>query len=100
MARGGKRPGAGRPKGSRTKLNEEARRKALEDGISPLDYLLNLMRDEQEKKDVRLDAAKAAAPYVHAKLSSVDVQADVKADVSVSAEPMTPEEWAKQHADE
>lgn len=72
MARGGARTGSGRPKGAATAMNEEARAAALASGISPLDYMLSVMRDEQTDGDTRLDAAKAAAPYVHAKLASVE----------------------------
>jgi hypothetical protein len=53
-------------------VNEQARQKALEGGISPLDYMLGLMRDESLDRDTRLDAAKAAAPFVHAKLAAVE----------------------------
>lgn len=43
----------------------------------PLDYLLTIMRDIDKPQDERVDAAKAAAPYVHAKLSNVDMKAEV-----------------------
>jgi hypothetical protein len=66
MAAGGARPGAGRPKGAANKLNDKARAEALAGGISPLDYLLGVLRDEGLDRDTRMDAAKAAAPYVHA----------------------------------
>lgn len=54
-------------------MNEEARKEALDAGISPLDYLLSVMRDEDQKPYTRMDAAKAAAPYVHAKLASTEL---------------------------
>lgn len=38
----------------------------------PLDYMLSILRDEGMAPDARMDAAKAAAPYVHAKLASVE----------------------------
>lgn len=76
MAHGGAREGAGRKKGAATRLNEDARKTALETGISPLDYMLSILRNDGEEKAVRLDAAKAAAPYVHAKLSAVTVGGD------------------------
>jgi len=72
MAQGGARPGAGRPKGKPNQFNDEARKKALEGGISPLDYMLGILRDESRPEDVRMDAAKAAAPYLHAKLAAVE----------------------------
>ena len=71
MPKGGSRPGAGRKKGAATRLNAQARAKAAEGGIMPLDYLLGLLRDPGEKQEVRIDAAKAAAPYVHARLANV-----------------------------
>jgi len=38
----------------------------------PLDFLLRLMRDPREPKSKRLEAAKAAAPFCHSKLNSID----------------------------
>jgi hypothetical protein len=73
MGRGGRREGAGRKPGSVSKLDAEARRKAQESGLMPLDFLLGIMRDEQRDQRSRLDAAKAAAPYCHARLSSTEV---------------------------
>ena len=58
----------------------------------PLDYLLGIMRDEDQDARWRLDAAKAATPYCHARLSStelsgpngsaVEVQTTQKLDIS------------------
>jgi hypothetical protein len=77
MAHGGARQGAGRKPGSSTKLNQEARQKALEGGISPLDYMLSLLRDDKKPENVRFEAAKAAAPYVHARLAAVEHSGDM-----------------------
>jgi hypothetical protein len=41
--------------------------------LTPLDYLLSVVRDESEDKRERLDAAKAAAPYCHARLSATEL---------------------------
>jgi hypothetical protein len=38
-----------------------------------LEYLLSIMRDQREDKRDRLDAAKAAAPYCHARLASTEL---------------------------
>lgn len=70
--RGGKRPGAGRPKGAKSKLTEKAIERAGATGELPLEFMLRVMRDEGEAFDVRFDAAKAAAPYMHARLASVE----------------------------
>jgi hypothetical protein len=72
MAHGGKRPGAGRKPGAATKLNEAARLAVYESGLTPLDFMLRVLRDEGQDQATRMDAAKAAAPYVHAKLASID----------------------------
>ncbi len=82
MARGGARPGAGRQPGVPNKRTQEAIAKAEASGLMPLDYMLSVMRNEAEEQAVRLDAAKNAAPYVHAKLQSVD--ANVKANIDGS----------------
>jgi hypothetical protein len=63
--RGGKRPGAGRKVGSVTKVTAQARRKALESGISPLEYMLKVMRSTKADTRRRDDMAKAAAPFIH-----------------------------------
>ena len=68
---GGKRPGAGRKRGSVAKVDAEVRKAALKEGISPLDYMLKIMRDSGADEHRRDDMAKAAAPYLHAKLQSL-----------------------------
>ena len=72
--KGGKRPGAGRKKGEPNKRTAEAVAQAEATGIMPVDYLLSVMRDEVNEQRERVAAAIAAAPYVHAKLSSIDAK--------------------------
>lgn len=67
---GGKRPGAGRPKGAKTLITEEAIRKAGA-GETPLEYMLRIMRDQQQADDRRDKMAIGAAPYMHAKAVEV-----------------------------
>lgn len=82
--RGGKRPNAGRKKGTPNKATAD-RQKAVEDsGLTPLDYMLAILRDEDMPTDSRFEAAKAAAPYVHPKLSAVDVSGKVDGELSVT----------------
>lgn len=86
--RGGRRPGAGRKPGSATQKTREIADRAAEEGITPLEYMLNIMRsDPPETEDPRLmleamamrfEAAKAAAPYVHPKLSAIEMNAKVQ----------------------
>lgn len=65
MSRGGFRPGAGRPKGSKTPRLPAPDATAA--GASPLDYLLAVMRDEGQPTETRMRAAGLALPYCHAK---------------------------------
>lgn len=41
-------------------------------GQTPMDFMLGVMRDGTYPLDVRLDAAKAVAPYVHPKLATIE----------------------------
>lgn len=72
IKRGGARPGAGRKKGSPNKRTAEIAKAVEESGVTPLEYMLNVMRDVVQEPALRFEAAKAAAPYVHSKLSSVE----------------------------
>jgi hypothetical protein len=71
MAHGGARPGAGRKAGSATQRTREIAN-AVAEGLTPLEYLTSIYRDENADEAKRIDAAKAAAPYVHPKLANVD----------------------------
>jgi hypothetical protein len=83
VARGGSRPGAGRPPGAVNKLVREAVERAESGGILPLDYMLSILRDEGRSSDARMDAAKAAAPYLHAKRAPVNGDGEDVAGVTV-----------------
>lgn len=37
-------------------------------GITPLEFLMSLMRDDAEDMETRVEAARAAAPYMHRKM--------------------------------
>ncbi|WNJ88476.1 hypothetical protein [Bosea sp. 685] len=45
---------------------------ATDGGLTPLDYMLTMLRDESLEPKARFEIAKAAAPYVHAKLATVE----------------------------
>lgn len=61
MARGGKRIGSGRPAGSKSLILSQA----LAAADSPLDFLLEIMRNPAAPLATRIDAAKVALPYMH-----------------------------------
>jgi hypothetical protein len=60
-------------KGSKNKRTQELEKKAKE-GITPLDYMLQVMRDESADAELRADMAKASAPYLHARRAPEDRQ--------------------------
>jgi hypothetical protein len=72
VARGGARTGAGRKPGALTTKTREIAEKATAEGITPLDYMLSVLRDETAETAQRFEAAKAAAPYIHPRLAAVE----------------------------
>lgn len=66
----GKKTG-GRKKGS-TNRRTKALDKAAAKGLTPLDYMLEVMRNAKAKSNRRDDMAKSAAPYLHARRAPED----------------------------
>lgn len=81
---------AGRPKGVPNRKTRQQIELAEATGETPLQYMLRIMRDETIDPARRDDMAKAAAPYLHARLASIDTR--------VSGDPERPVhqriEWA------
>ena len=77
MSHGGRRPGAGRKPGSMNRCTREALARAEATGITPLEYMLQVMRDPETPIPRRDDMAKAAAPYLHPRLNAMSVKAGV-----------------------
>lgn len=69
--------GAGRKRGEPNKRTAEIQKAIEATGITPLEYMLGIMRNPLAEEHQRMDAAKSAAPYVHAKLSSIEMNATV-----------------------
>lgn len=67
----GKKTG-GRTKGVPNKATAAKVQEIAASGLTPLDYMLGVMRDTSIDVDRRDDMAKAAAPYVHPKLAAVE----------------------------
>lgn len=60
---------AGRAAGGENKLSiQQARKAAADYDILPLDFFLSILNNPEESKGLRVDCAKAAAPYVHRKM--------------------------------
>ena len=90
MARGIKT--GGRQKGSKNKpkvkltVVEEAIAESVTSGLTPLEYMLDVMRDKTQEYGRRDDMAKAAAPYVHSRLAATVMEVkDNRADAGKSA---------------
>lgn len=66
----------GRPAGSPNKATAAKAREIAASGLTPLDYMLGILRDEKADPAQRFEAAKNAAPYVHPRLSSVEAKVD------------------------
>lgn len=62
----------GRTKGTPNKATAAKAAEVAASGLTPLDYMLTVLRDEANPPDVRLDAASKAAPYVHPKLAAIE----------------------------
>lgn len=91
----GEGTGPGRPKGQPNKATKEQVDKAKRGGMLPLDYMLKVMRNSRLRRDVRMDAAKAAAPYIHPRLSSLEVGGEGLK--TFTREPMSEDEFISKH---
>lgn len=67
----GKKTG-GRVKGVPNKATAAKVAEIAASGLTPVDFMLTIMRDEAKPIEDRLDAAKAVAPYVHPKLAAIE----------------------------
>ncbi len=70
MAKGEKT--GGRKKGTPNKATAKKVEEIAASGLTPLDYMLSVLRDERQEDAIRMDAAKAAAPYIHPKLANIE----------------------------
>src|SRR5579883_252367 len=112
MPSGGKRPGAGRPKGARNKRTRQMIEDAQSKGLLPHEVLASVARGEgmlcslfdedgqpvgqpfmvYPSLDQRIDAAKAAAPFYAPRLTSIEHGGGIN--VTRNASDLTDEELA------
>lgn len=83
MARGGARSGSGRKKTADTpegRLRRELAMRVLKEGTTPLEVMLEAMREAYEEGGAAgaFLYAKECAPFIHPKLSAVDATIDGK----------------------
>ena len=77
----GSKPGerrGGRTAGTPNKKTAAQAEECAKTGETPLQFMLRIMRDENKEEGLRIDCAKAAAQYVHPKLSAIDATIDGK----------------------
>lgn len=94
MAKGGFRVGAGRKTGTSDremrKVNVEKVLQSIGSGPdkTPLAYMLGIMQSDRAdiKMSERIQCAIAAAPYVHPRLSSVEVKGDANAPLQIQSD--------------
>ena len=60
----------GRPKGSRNKKSA-ALRVAKRKGVDPLEFMLDVMNDDANDIELRIEAAGKALPYCHPRLAQI-----------------------------
>src|SRR5215469_11337348 len=73
---GGKRQGAGRKPGSASQKTREIANQAAKVGLTPLQYMLGVLRDDTADPDRRNRMAVAAAPYIHARLAAIETKVE------------------------
>jgi hypothetical protein len=103
--RGGRRANAGRKRGAATKKTREIANAAAAEGITPLEFMLNVMRSEPPPglegnallgaMALRFEAAKAAAPYIHPRLASVEMAGPNQGPIPVAQTTVTPDQLAE-----
>lgn len=92
----------GRPKGSLNKKTAEKIAEIAATGELPLDYMLRVMRDDQQPTERRDEMAKSAAPFVHPRLSNVESKSEttVRYVARIPEKATTPGKWQQQHTPE
>jgi len=61
-------------RGATNKRTREIAEGAIQSGVSPLEYMLNVMRDKNADTERRDEMARAAAPYIHPRLQTTRVE--------------------------
>lgn len=99
MPRGGHRPGAGRKPGAATAKTRDAANIIAAAGITPLGYLQGLLDGTQAYDQIKFEAAKAAAPYVHARLASIESRGEIlhRYVARLPEKAKSTEEWQQTH---
>lgn len=87
---GGKREGAGRKTGAKQRADAEREAAIAATGSTPLAHMLEVMRSPDRSPEERMEAAKAAAPFVHPRLTAIEHKGPDGGPICIV--PMTKEE--------
>ena len=82
----------GRRKGTPNRATAAKAAEIAASGMTPLDYMLAVMRDETAARPERLEAAAKAAPYVHPRLSAIEYTAPAEPEEDVDLSELNAEE--------
>ncbi|NIA72285.1 hypothetical protein HBA54_27205 [Pelagibius litoralis] len=69
---GGKRAGAGRNSGGQNQKSSKVAKEAAAKGLTPVEFMLEMLRDADASLENRKWAAQHAAPYVHPRLAAIE----------------------------
>jgi hypothetical protein len=102
MSLGGKRPGAGRPKGAVAKLAATAVARAKSTGELPHEFLLRIVRGEMidgqlPSLEQRIAAAVSVSPYFASKIAAIEQRIETGIVAVVSNKPLSKEEFMEKH---
>ncbi len=76
MAGKGQPKTGGRQRGARNRATAARERKIAASGQTPLEYMLQILRDEDSEDEDRRWAATTAAPYVHPRIQPIVYRGD------------------------
>jgi hypothetical protein len=91
MARGGYRPGSGRPRKNLEK--KSIKRESRKVGLKPLEYMLEVMNDQKAEPSRRDRMAIAAAPFVHARAENSKSKRDTAQEAAAAVAAGGAGEW-------
>lgn len=84
MAGAGNPKTGGRQPGSRNTKTKALAEEISKSGMTPLEYLCKQFRDPKLSRSVRMEAAKAALPYMHPRLQTTEVKAQVEGSLTIN----------------
>ena len=82
----------GRQKGTPNRATAAKADEIAASGMTPLDYLVSVYRDETATRPERLEAAAKAAPYVHPRLSAIEYTAPAEPEEDVDLSELDKED--------